>query len=440
MLLSGIAIAWIAAPNPAQSQALTLDMVLEKAVAHNYDLKNQMVKEAIADNELEKLKAARQPKITLDGDLRVNPLLQTSIIPGAAFTPPGQPVVDDREVKFGTLFNAGFGLNASYALWDPTYETSSAILQEQRRAETTTLQQQTIDVKLLAAEAFYAVLLQQEQEALATSRLQRAQDLRNVAQQRFEYGTALAIDVQKSELDVQTARATLTQTTNNLKRNRLQLARLIGLSAGELPTLAPLAINTSPSEIESPVPAASLAANRLEVKAEQHLLSINRQQQTLESKKYLPRVDLYGNISLQHLSDDFAVWERWFPFAYMGLRASFTLYDGRLKARNSENYRLRSIINQQNLSRIQEDLTYEIESASLDLSNALSQYEAAQLTLRNARDVAAVDRVQYEEGKLLFSERRNTEFALREAESQLLGSLQQYLIAELRKRKAEGKF
>lgn len=438
MILAGCAIAAFAGQIAAQSQFITLEQAIDKALAHNYDLKSQVVKGALADNELAKSKAARMPKVTLDGDLRFNPLLQTSIIPGAAFTPPGQPEEADREVKFGTLFNAALGVNATYSLWDPAYETTIAIQQEQRQLEATSLQRQTLDVKLLAAEAFYAVVLQQEQEALAQGRVQRARDLRDVARQRYEQGAALAIDVQKGELDVQTAEAALAQTINNLRRSRLQLARLTGIPADVLPAPAPLDTLQLPLDLPKLQDAAAMAANRLEIKAEQHQLAVNQQQQVLETKKYLPRIDLYGNLSLQHLSNDFAVWERWFPFAYAGLRSSFTIYDGQLKARNRENYQLRSLINQYNLNRLQEDLSYEIESAAIDLDNAVEQYQTARLTLNNAREVAMVDQIRYQEGKLPFSEWRNTEFSLREAESQLAGSLQQLLIAQLKWKKASG--
>ena len=49
-------------------------------------------------------------------------MLQTSIIPGAAFQTGATPG-EDRESQFGTRFNALVGVEGSYRLVDPTFKT-----------------------------------------------------------------------------------------------------------------------------------------------------------------------------------------------------------------------------------------------------------------------------------------------------------------------------
>lgn len=420
---------------PIFAQTLTLQEAMDKAVQHSYVLKNQNLNIAVAENERAKTIAQHRPTVNGNGDVRYNPILQTSILPGDVF---GQPNAESQRIKFGTTFNILFSLEGNYKLYDPAYQTNVAINEAQTALEKTTLRKNTAQVKLDAATAYYEVLLQQTQVNLATDRLQRAQDLLDVSKTRQEAGAALPVDVQKSDLDVQNAAALRTQAQNALERSRLNLARQMGIALENLPPLNTDLLHIQTDTLQMPTINAAVLDAKPEILEQQQQLQITQLQLQKIDKQYLPSINLYGNLSAQHLSDNLAVWERWFPFAYAGAQLTMPLYDGNLKARNKETYQLQLQINQNNLASTREDLTYELQSAAIDLKNAISQLRDAEQNLQNAKDVQSVDQLRYKEGTLLFADFRNTEFSLREAEINFLSASQNYLLARLRWLNATG--
>lgn len=418
-----------------QAQTLTLEEAMNKAVQHNYDIKNQTLNISLSENDAAKTRTRRQPTVNANGDLRYNPILQTSVIPGDAF---GQPNGGDQRVKFGTNFNVLFNIDGTYKVLDPAYKTDIAINRAEANVQTATLRKNTAQVKLDAATAYYDILLQQTQVELASNRLRRTQDLLEVTQNRQQAGAALPVDVQKSELDVQNAQSLLTQAQNSLERSHLNLARQMGIPVENLPTLPDNLLNINTKTVQTPIVNASVVDLKPEILEEQQRVEITRLQLQRENKLYLPSLSLYGNLSAQHLSNNLAVWEKWFPFAYVGAQVSLPLYDGGLKNRNKEGYQLQAQINQNNISRLREELTYELQSATIDLKNAISQLQNAAQNLQNAHAVQTIDQTRYQEGALLFADFRNTEFSLRESETNFLSASQNYLVSQLRWLHASG--
>lgn len=417
------------------AQPLSLEEAMNKAVAHNYDLKNQTLNIALSENDAVKTRTRRQPTVNANGDFRYNPILQTSVIPGDAF---GQVNGEDQRVKFGTNFNVLFSIDGTYKVLDPAYQTDISINRAEANVQSATLRKNTAQVKLDAASAYYEVLLQQTQVELATNRVRRAQDLLEVTKIRQESGAALPVDVQKSELDVQNAQALLTQAQNALERSRLNLARQTGIAYENFPKLQDNLLNINVDTLRPSLAYLSVIESKPEILEAQQQLKINELQLQRENKLYLPSLSLYGNLSAQHLSNNLAVWEKWFPFAYVGAQVSVPLYDGGLKSRNKEGYQLQLQINQNNILRLREELTYELQSATIDRGNAFSQLQYAAKNLQNARSVQSIDQTRYQEGALLFADFRNTEFSLRESETNFLSASQNYLVAQLRWLNASG--
>ncbi len=427
---------FFAAVLPLGAQApLSLEEAMSLAIQHDFGLKSQALRVSMAEKELEKVHARRSPVISGSGDARYNPLLQTVIIPGEAF---GQPGEDPQKVRFGTSFNLLFGLDASYKVFDPAHRTNAAIQAAQSGLESLILKKNTVDVKLDAATAFFDMALQQTQVNIAAERLQRARDLLALTQTRLDAGAALPVDLKKSEWEVQNAEALLNQARNNLQRSRLLLARRTGLQpeAFDLPDGVLL---LRAGDIEVPAVNPVVVNERYEMMDANQRMEISRFQLQLQDKLYQPALDVYGNISAQHLSDDLALWRRWFPFAFVGLRATVPIFDGNLKALNKESIQYQLLVDRNQIDQLQEELTFELYSAALDVENAVSQFNDAERNITTAREVLQIEETRLGEGALPFAEFRNSEFSLREAETNYLSAARDYLLARLRWMRASGK-
>ncbi len=415
-----------------QAQPLTLEAAMNQAVDYNHNLKNQTLRIAIAEKNIDKARAQRMPTVTGNGDLRYNPILQTIVVPGDAF---GQTGGTTQQVRFGTNFNLLLGVDATYKLYDPTYQTNMDIHRAEVLLETANLRQLNLDVRLETATAYYDLALQQIQQTLAAERLRRANDLLAIEQTRLAAGVVLPVDLRRSELDRQNAQTLLEQAQRNAQRSRLNLARLLGMAPEEIIFPAD-ALQLDSTMLALPLSNADVPDNRAEIIAAQQRILINDLQVRQEDRRYQPSLDLFANLSAQHLSDDLAVWNNWFPFSFVGVRLSVPIFDGNLKTRNKESYQLQQQLNRNELARLRDDLRYELRSAALELENAIAQLRSGERNLATARELQATDQTRYQEGALLLDELRRTEFALREAESNYLAAVQNCLVAQLRWQRA----
>ena len=412
---------------------LTLEAAVEQGVSHSYGLRNQQLAIDLADSELDKLNARKMPVVSAGGDLRTNMVLPVTIIPGSAFNNQGQNE-GDRKIRFGTTFNIIGSVEATYALVDPTLGADRQLAEAGRSLQGTLYEAQKQQQKLIIAEAWYNVFLSQEQTRLAGDKLARARALLEINQVRQETGTLLPAELLRAKLDVDNAAATFEQSVNQLVMSRQTLAYRVGLP-----------LNTAIEVVGNPVPelpeigAEAPLGQRWEIsEQEQRMVVAERKVQQIE-QEYKPGLSLYGNAAVQHLSNNLAIWQNWFPLVYAGLQTKIPVFDGQLKRRNQEIARIEALSARQNLERVKEDIAYETASASTAMQNAVVQWKTAQTNLATAVRLFELEQERYEGGKLLYSELLNVEYSLREAENNALTASYNYLLARVRWEKATGR-
>jgi outer membrane protein TolC len=297
-----------------------------------------------------------------------------------------------------------------------------------------TLEKQKANFRLTIAEAWYDVFLKQEQLAIAEEKLKRAESLLQISQNRLNVGALLPIEVQRSQLERDNSRASRDQAKNNLSLSRQNLAYRVGL-----PLDTPLEVGSiAPPTNDLTANLATNTGQRWELKEEEQRLAINLLDQQRIKEQYRPNLSAIANGSVQHLSNNFAVWEKWFPAVYIGLQTNFTLFDGNLKQKNLEVLKLQNQVSQQTIERIRQDIGYEVASNQTALQNAVVQWQSAQQNLTTARKIVELEKERYVGGNLLFADLLNTEFSLREAENNALSAWYNYLVAKLRWEKAMG--
>lgn len=413
-------------------RVLSLEEALTLGLSNNYDLKNQGLQVQLAQREREKVDARRSPVISATGEFRSNLVLPTTIIPAGAFG--GSSGEEDQKLRFGTTYNITGAVSLSYPLIDPTLRTDQLRADGQRTLQETGLEKQKANFRLTIAEAWYDVFLKQEQLSLAEAKLKRTESVLHINQNRLNAGALLPSELQRSQLEVDNSRASRDQAKNNFLLSRQNLAYRVGLPLETPLEVTPLG---PPNATSLPNPNAN-PGQRWELKEEEQRLVINALDQQRLKEQYRPNLSAIANGSIQHLSNNLALWEKWFPAVYVGLQTNFTIFDGHLKQKNLEVLKLQNQISQQNLERIRQDIRYEEASTETTLQNAVVQWKSAQQNLGTAQKILDLEQERYQGGNLLYSDLLNSEYALREAENNMLSAWYNYLIAKLRWEKARG--
>jgi outer membrane protein TolC len=96
------------------------------------------------------------------------------------------------------------------------------------------------------------------------------------------------------------------------------------------------------------------------------------------------------------------------------------------------------MVAQQDLEKRKEDIAFEVSTAETAVQQSVVQWNKAQANLAAGRQLFALDRERFAQGKLTYSELLNTDYALREAERNALSAWYNYLLARARWERAAG--
>lgn len=206
---------------------------------------------------------------------------------------------------------------------------------------------------------------------------------------RHDAGTAIAIDVLRSQVELKQRQQTLVAVTNQFEKDKLTLGRIIGLPVGQQFTVA----DPSPSV---PLEAISLAdalakayANRPDYQAARaRVLAAQFSVQAAKAERYptLTASGFYGDEGLRLLTNSHGV------FQATG-SIQFNIFDGgRIRADILQNEaELRNRRNE--FENLRGQIDYDVRNALLDLKSAGDQVEVARSnvdlanqTLKQARD------------------------------------------------------
>ncbi len=409
---------------------LTLKACIQYAMENNINLENSKFDEYIAQKDVSELIANGLPQVEGTADLNYNFKLPVFVLPGEN----GEP----QDVTFGLPWQATWGGSISQLIFDgrfflgvkaSTIYVSLTELNTQRNREQT-----AYDV----SKAYYSALLSQERLNLLDANIERVQKLYRETEALHQEGFAEKIDVERLEINL-----------NNLRSERSSVKQLatVGIDLLKfqmgMPVNATIELTESMESLEIRPASPTLKSDfdytqRLEYK----ILNTQKlvEEFTLKSYKagFLPT--LYGFASYN--------WNRqWedaqsFNFQTGLVGATFTLpiFDGNRKLRQIQrsNLKIQQIDN--NMEQLENSSSLEIRQAIANLNNAFTNLEAQEKNRTLAEKVYNITRIKYKEGVGSSLEVNDAETQLKQAESNYIASLFEYLIAKLDLQKLIGDF
>ena len=418
-------------------KSLSLSEALDLALKNRKELSIQQIKIDQAQADINILNARRSPQVKASGDVRYNPVLQTSIIPGAAFQTGSTPG-EDREIQFGTRFNALVGVEGSYRLVDPTFKTDVDLAIQNKELSVSNGEKEKIEIQFQVTKSFFEALLQKEAVQISTEQLKKAEYWMEIAQVQSANGAILPNDLLKFKRDLAVAKSTLEISERQYHQRCKEIAYFTGLPAGS--EVAPLGdlknqgLSNSPDAL--PLDDIMKRPELLQTGMAMKIASLNQLKQEQVNK---PAVDFYTNVNAQHLSNDFAVWNRWFPFVFGGVRMQWNLMDGGLKKKNQEKYALEYKWQSVHLEKLQADFSYEWLTAQNDYLLAVKNIAIQDENIALSNQILQNDELKFKEGVTLITSLRESQLSLKEANQLKLSYLADACQARLRMMRAAGK-
>ena len=418
-------------------KSLSLSEALDLALKNRKELSIQQIKIDQAQADINILNARRSPQVKASGDVRYNPVLQTSIIPGAAFQTGSTPG-EDREIQFGTRFNALVGVEGSYRLVDPTFKTDVDLAIQNKELSVSNGEKEKIEIQFQVTKSFFEALLQKEAVQISTEQLKKAEFWMEIAQVQSVNGAILPNDLLKFKRDLAVAKSTLEISERQYHQRCREIAYFTGLPAGsEVAPLGDLKNQGSSNSSDAlPLDDIMKRPELLQTGMAMKIASLNQLKQEQVNK---PAVDFYTNVNVQHLSNDFAVWNRWFPFVFGGVRMQWNLMDGGLKKKNQEKYALEYKWQSVHLEKLQADFSYEWLTAQNDYLLAVENIAIQDENIALSNQILQNDELKFKEGVTLITSLRESQLSLKEANQLKLSYLADACQARLRMMRAAGK-
>ena len=254
------------------------------------------------------------------------------------------------------------------------------------------------------------------------------------AQRRHDAGTAIGIDVLRSEVELKQRQQQLVAVTNQFEKDKLTLGRVIGLPVGQDFTVA----DPAPS-----VPLSAISLNDALSKAYDHrpdyqaakarVLAAQFSLRGAKAERY-PTIAIngfYGDEGLNLFTNSHGVFN-----ATAALQ--FNIFDGgRIKADILQNdAELRNRRNEAENLRGQID--YEVRSALLDLNSAHVQVDVAQTNVQLANQTVTQSRDRFVAGVTNTVEVVQAQQSLAEANENLISAQYQFNVAKVSLARALG--
>jgi outer membrane protein TolC len=418
-------------------KSLSLTEALDMAIKNRKELYLQQLKVDQTQADINILNARRSFQIKASGDVRYNPVLQTNIIPGAVFQTGSSPG-EDREVQFGTRFNALVGVEGSYRLVDPTFKTDVNLAMQNKELTASNGEMEKIEIQFQVTKSFFEALLQKEAVQISKEQLKKAEYWLEIAQVQYANGTILPNDLLKFKRDLAVAKSNLEISERQYHQRCKEIAYFTGLPAGsEVEPLGDLKNQVSSNSTDAlPLEEILKRPELLQTGMAMKIASLNQLKQEQINK---PAVDFYTNVNAQHLSNDFAVWNRWFPFVFGGVRMQWNLMDGGLKKKNQEKYALEYKWQSVHLEKLQADFSYEWLTAQNDYLLALKNIAIQDENIALSNQILQNDELKFKEGAGLVTTLRESQLSLKEANQLKLSYQADACQARLRMMRAAGK-
>lgn len=409
----------------AQTTTLTLKDAVNYALQNKADAKKAKLQVENSEYKIQEVRSRALPQISANGNLTYNPIIQTTVIDGAAF---------------GQKWTSTAGVSLTQAIFDQSVFTGLRAAKSTREFYQINDQLTEEQVIERVANNYYSVYVQKERLTLLDSNYVNTTKVRDIVQGQFDNGLAKKIDLDRIIVKM-----------SNIDTERQQIKNQITLQENALKFYMGMPIETQidmPKEEFEVVPAALTQEPNIENRTEYLLLKKQEELLVLNKKAvqagYYPTLSLTAGYNYIGQGPEFPWFAKpekgvyWSDFSAIGLNLHVPIFTGfgtRAKVRQAD-VEIRSL---------QEDIKDTKLSLDLDYRNAMAQIENNLVTIENqkenmrlATEILSNTKNNYLQGLASLTDLLDAENASLEAQNNYTRAVLNYKIAEISLIKSKG--
>ena len=431
----------VKAQQPSPFLRLSLPEALNIAGELQPDLKNAERNIAYAEAATRGARAGYLPKLILETDFRYNAIIPTSILPGNAFNPSGNPK-ELIPIRFGTPWGNTVGLRLTQPIYDPVKLATvkgnkmaeELALAQQRRIRTERFEEIT--------KAWYALILAKSTLSYNLKDIKRNRENESLIREQVQQGRSLENDLRDAGLRIRSSELEKEKTEQDIFSARVYLSYMIGYDSlvlidpvEDLESFASHVISDPMDPLEN-LQAAEEA--RPEIIEEKINLQISELELSRKKADRLPVLNFEGYLGANHFSYNFNPFTNYYGNSFLGISLRWPIYSGDEKKQVIEQSKIQVEQQKNTLRKSRQQVYYDLVNTQNNTSYQWRLYSVQQEKISVQEERIGIIRNRLQEGRASAQELLDGETALAKEQDELYRIQYDLLVARLAKEKANG--
>lgn len=402
----------------------TLDECVAIALQNQPAIRQAMLDEDINDKQIKANLAGWSPQIGASANF-----IHYLELPVSLF--PDQTTGERRPITIGVNNTSSVTLEARQAIFDNDLILASRNAKQSRKLYGQNTEQVKISTIVAVSNAYYDVLVTQEQANVLLEVQQRQQKQLDDAKAQYEGGLVDPTDYKRAQIALNNTNADLKRSVEVLKYKYAYLRQLMGVGNSDLFTLK-FEKEAMESEMLLDVPAAVDVNNRIEM--QQLMTQKQLQNLDLSAQKWnlFPTISAYATRNHVFQNNEISqLYNTMYPNSQVGVTLSLPLFQGTRRFQNIQKQKLQNqrldldITNTQNLIN-----TQYVQALAMYESN-LNDWKVATENVVLSEEVYNTIKLQYNEGVKTYLDLMVSETDLRTAQLGQLNTMLKVLSSKL---------
>ncbi len=403
----------------------TLNEAISYALTHNRTAINAEKDIEAAKKRKWETTATGLPQINAGVDYQNFLKQPVSLIPAEIF---GGPPGTFEEVVFGTKQNVNATATLSQLIFDGSYlvglQSAKVFLEISKNAKEKT----DLEVKKAVINAYGNVLLAEESIKILEKNQKNLEKTLFETQKIYENGLGDEESVEQLQITLLSVENNL----NNTKRLKTVAYKMLNITLGiDMNTSITLTDTLDDLTLKNIVTDTDDETFSIENNIDYKIAENNKRAQELlvklEKSKALPRLNGFINGSYQGFSDEFTFLEsdqRWFGTSLIGVSLNVPIFSSLGRTARTQRAKIELDKANNDLTESQQRINLQLETAKSNYQFAIENYNTTKKNLDLAARIEKKNQIKYSEGVA-------SSFELRQAQTQLYNTQQEYLQAML---------
>lgn len=403
----------------------------------DYALKNHL-SNTIANNEIlaakEKEREALSgylPQINTNISFDDNLKRQVSVIPAGAFSP------NEIRVQFGNQYNTNATAQLDQVIYDKSMLLGLKAAEPNNQLAALKKEQTQDNLIYNTANAYFQVLVYVEQEKITLENEKKYRELLDILKLRLDKGVIkkTEYDRTKSTLNNILSQKSIIQANKAVALNRLK--NVMGMSLNEDIRVLENINYEGLTQIERDN---SLDVNDiLDYKIQSNNILLQELDVKRKQAAFMPTVSAYGRYGVMSFGNAFGKsLTNWIDFSSIGLKVNVPIFSGYRKNSQLKQSEISLLNAHTNLKLSTENMNLAFQNSASLLLKAQTDLKINKENLTFAKEVFESSSIEYQKGVSMLSDLLNADYSYKEAQSNYVNSLINFLGTRLEYEKSKG--